>query len=138
MRSVFVYLRDTTEAEVAAFLTATYPTQPPHTWVRLASEDDAFLYIDFYYDGQSEHEPEDWQALVAAFGGEPAVALMADVSGRHPGDAEVREFVRAVLGRFSGAAKDDYTDHLWSLEEVEGGRLVEGHPFFDYAGWADD
>ncbi len=35
-------------------------------------------------------------------------------------------------------ATDDYTSHLWTREEVEGGLLIHGHAFFDYKGWHDE
>ena len=110
MRSVFVLLRETTESEVEAHLNRTYPSQR-EPWVMLVNGD-AHLYICFYRDGPSQHEPEEWANIVQQFGGEPAVSVGADVSGRHPGDEQVAEFVADLLTRFSGAAMDDYTDHL--------------------------
>jgi len=68
-------------------------------------------------------------------GGEPAVGVIADVSGRHPGDEQVAAFVSGLLARFAGAAMDEYTTHLWSLAELRGGHRVQEHPFFDYSGW---
>ena len=133
MRSVFVFLRETTESEVAAHLDRTYPSQR-EPWVMLV-DGDAYHYIDFYRAGPREHEPEDWANIVQQFGGEPAVSVGADVSGRHPGDEQAAEFVADLLTWFSGAAMDDYTDHLWSLAELRAGHRVAGHPFFDYKGW---
>ncbi|MGK4004921.1 hypothetical protein WMF31_19980 [Sorangium sp. So ce1036] len=86
-------------------------------------------------DGPREHEPEDWADIVQRFGGEPAVVVSADVSGRHRGDEQVAGFVAGLLSRFSGAAMDDDTAHLGSLDELRGGHRVQGHPFFDYNGW---
>jgi hypothetical protein len=63
------------------------------------------------------------------------VTVSAHVSGRHPGDDEVHQFVRSLLTRFRGAAQDEYTGHMWSLEEIVSGHRVEGHRFFDYRGW---
>ena len=137
MRSVIVHLRDTTEQEVAGFLQRTYPFQQGPPWIAHVAGD-ACLYIDFYRDGPSEHEPKEWAGILASFGGEPSVSVGADVSGRHPGDEQVRDFVGALLGRFGGAAQDDYTNHLWSLEEIVTGHHVQGHAFFDYLGWYAD
>lgn len=133
MRSVVVLLRDTIGSAVTAYLDAAYPEQR-EPWVVFV-EGDACLYINLYRDGPREHEPEDWAYIVQRFGGEPAACVIADVSGRHPGDEQVAGFVAGLLSRFSGAAMDDYTAHLWSLNELRGGHRVRGHPFFDYNGW---
>ena len=133
MRSVFVYLRETTEADVAAYLDRAYPAQR-EPWL-VTSAGDPCLYINFYRDAPREFEPEDWANLVQRFGGEPAVGVMADVSGRHPGDEQAFDFVTDLLSSFSGAAQDEYTVHLWSLDELRTGYHVSGHPFFDYKGW---
>jgi len=133
MRSVFVLLRETTGSEVAAHLDRTYPSQR-EPWVMLV-DGDAYLYFDFYRDGPREHEPQDWANIVQQLSGEPAVAVVGDVSGQHPGDEQAAEFVADLLTRFSGAAMDDYTHHLWSLAELREGHRVAGHPFFDYKGW---
>ncbi|WP_437540127.1 hypothetical protein WME79_41175 [Sorangium sp. So ce726] len=133
MRSVVVFLRDTIESAVTAYLDAAYPEQRD-PWVVFVAGD-ACLYINLYRDGPREDEPEDWADIVQRFGGEPAVGVIADVSGRHPGDEQVAAFVAGLLSRFSGAAMDDYTPHLWSLNELRGGHRVRGHPFFDYNGW---
>jgi hypothetical protein len=133
VRSVLVFLRDTTEAEVAAYLDGAYPSQR-EPWVA-AVDGDAFLYIHLYHDGPREHEAEEWADIICRFGGEPAVGVIADVSGRHPGDEQATGFVTGLLVRFSGAAMDEYTTHLWSLSELRAGRHIEGHPFFDYNGW---
>jgi len=136
MRSVVIFLRGTTEAEVEAFLDAAYPLQR-HPWVVLVGGDPC-LYINLYRDGPHEHEPDDWADVVRRFGGEPAVGVIADVSGRHCGDEQVHAFAAGLLTRFRGAAMDEYTTHLWSLAELHGRNQVRGHPFFDYNGWFEE
>ena len=133
MRSVFVFLRDATEAEAAGYLDRAYPAGR-EPWLVLCGEDPC-LYIDFYRDAHREYEPEEWADLVGRFGGEPVVGVVADVSGRHPGSEQTSAFVIDLLGRFSGAAMDEYSSHLWSLAELRAGHLVSGHRFFDYKGW---
>jgi hypothetical protein len=93
---------------------------------------DPYLWIDFYRDGPREFEPEDLACLVKALGAEPSISVVADVSGRHPADDQVRSFITAVRGGFQGLAQDDYTDHDWTVQEVRSGCRVQGHPFFDY------
>jgi hypothetical protein len=74
----------------------------------------------------------------AAVGGEGATAVIVHVSGRHPGDAEVRTIVVGLLTAFPGFADDDYTDHLWTLDDLKNERHVQNHPFFDYLGWHEE
>lgn len=136
MRSVFVFLRDTTETAVKSYLDSEYPEQR-EPWVEFISGDPC-LYINLYYVNPLEFEPSDWSEFIRQFGGEPTVGLMADVSGRHPGDHQVNEFVSGLLSHFSGAAMDDYTFHLWSIDELRAGQKFNGHPFFDYNGWFDE
>ncbi len=130
MRSVFVHLEDASEREVQTLLDNLYPGQR-HPWIA-ALNGDPCLYIEILdptkYAG--------WSEIAEVFGGRSfSVSVGADVSGRHPGDWEVREFVTILLRRFKGGAQDDYTDNFWSLDEILAGELKEGHPFFDYAGW---
>jgi hypothetical protein len=136
MRTVLVFLRSTTEAAVTAYLDTTYPVQR-EPWV-IFVKGDACLYIELYRDGPRENEPKEWADIMTHFGGEPAVAVIADISGRHPGDQQVNEFITGLLTEFSGAAKDEYTLHLWSLAELREGHRIQGHPFFDYNGWFEE
>jgi hypothetical protein len=101
-------------------------------------DDDTCLYIKLYHDGPREHEPDEWADILRRFGGEPAVSVIAFVSGRHAGDEQVADFVAGILTRFDGAAMDEHTTHLWSLAEIQSGHRFLGHPFFDYQGWFDE
>lgn len=131
MRSVALHLRDATYEEVASFLQHLYPMQKGPPWI-CDIAGDACLYIDVYSNAQEELGPQAWEELVAALGKEPSVSVLANISGRHSGDDQVREFVVKSLARFHGVAQDDYTDHCWTVEEILSGRVVEGHGFFDY------
>ena len=133
MRSVFVFLRDTTEAAVTAYLDAAYPEQRG-PWV-MRQREDAYLYIDIYRDGPREFESDEWADIARRFREEPAVVVIADVSGRHPGDEQTVAFVAGLLTQFAGSAMDEYTPHLWSLAQLRSGYRVGGHLFFDYNGW---
>jgi hypothetical protein len=130
VRSVFVHLRDATEHEVAVFLQRTYPFQNGPPWICDAAGDPC-LYIDFYRDRMIEFEREDLVALASALGREPATSVIADVSGRHSGDEQVRSFVTTMLRQFAGLAQDDYTEHYWTATEVLSGFQMKGHRFFD-------
>jgi hypothetical protein len=137
MRSIFVHLRDASESEVAAFLQETYPFQQGPVWISEVVGD-ACLYIDFFRPDQDGGVPSEWDDIARDFGEVPTVNVIADVSGRHPGDEQIRGLVTALLARFNGAATDGYTCHMWSLDEIVSGHRVEGHPFFDYNGWYRD
>lgn len=131
MRSVFVHLRALTEAELIPALDDAYPHQQGPQWI-CEIDGDACLYIGFYRDHAAEFEPHHLDALLGAFGGRMPVSLFADVSGRWPGDEQVRDFIHTFLTLFAGFAQDDYSEHLWSLEEILSGAEVDGHRFFDY------
>jgi hypothetical protein len=130
MRSVHVYLRETTQDVVAAVLDLAYPGQR-FPWLHLI-KDDPYLYIDFLPSNWSDIDPDHWKEFQEQFGGEPAVAVTADVSGRHPGGPQVLEFVTLLLSKFNGLANDDYTDRLWPLSEIIEKARYKGFEFFDW------
>ena len=132
MRSVFVHLRDVTEDEVAEFLQRTYPFQQGPPWICHIAGDPC-LYINFYRDHLIEMDPEDLAVLETVLGGRPAISVMADVSGRHYGDDQVRSFVSILLEEYAGVAQDEYSNHCWTAAEVLSGFQVRGHRFFDYS-----
>jgi hypothetical protein len=117
VRTIFLHLREATEEQVASFLTEAFPSQNGPPWI-LAVGDDPCLYVDFRRNWQAESEPEEIECLRAVLGGGPSVSLSADVSGRHPGDAEVRNFVSQVLSEFDGVAEDEYTEGFWTKAEI--------------------
>jgi hypothetical protein len=125
LRSVFAHLWNTTEGEVAAALDRLYPTQG-RPWV-LEVDGDACLYVDFYRDGPVEDD--EWHTRFSSRAGPPAVSVIADISGRHEGWPEVRDFVARVLGTFDGVATDDGWLHLWSRDEVQNDHVVAGRKF---------
>lgn len=135
MRSVFFLLTNCTRDEVSQWLSVVAAPNGVEEWLLPVGPGSPVLYIRFYDDLLLETEPEDVKALKTQLGGLPPVILMADVSGRVPGDAEVREFAALVLGRFQGAAWDDHTLHCWTLAEIQSDAKVDGHAFFDYEGW---
>lgn len=137
MRSVFVYLHRATEVEVAAFLQRTYPFQMGPPWIDTIGNNPC-LYINIERFEQIVTEPDEQENFVRRFGSRPSTTVMADVSGRHPGGEQVQNFLSGILTKFAGVAQDDYSRHFWTLDEICSGRLVQGHPFFDYDGWYED
>lgn len=76
-------------------------------------------------------EPDEVALLEAALGYRPTWAVRADVSGRIDGTAEVRHLATLLL-RQGGVAFDDYSEHAWTLGEIESGTAIEGLRFFDF------
>jgi hypothetical protein len=62
--------------------------------------------------------------------------VLADVSGRVPGDDEVRFLAKLLLSCFRGIAFDDFMSdtHAWTLAEINAGKRFGGLAFFDYLG----
>jgi hypothetical protein len=85
------------------------------------------LFVDFYREGPSE--VEDWDGRFQRFGGPPAVTVAANLSGRHEGSPQVREFVDELLSRFRGVAEDDFALRFWTRDEVVEDAVVDGRPF---------
>jgi hypothetical protein len=82
---------------------------------------------------------EEYEELRRAIGGAvPTAHVSVDVSGRAPGDREVRFLAQCLLEKFEGFAFDDFFSysHAWTLSEINSGALVYGLGFFDYPGWA--
>jgi hypothetical protein len=136
METIIVHLWDTNEEEVASFLQDTYPCQKGPPWID-EIEGDACLYINIYYDLFIESDPKEIAELTSFFGREPSVHVSADISSRHLGDHD-SDFARTLLKRYRGVANDEYTSHLWTLEEIDSGYLVQGHTFSDHLGWYEE
>ncbi|MFJ1540062.1 hypothetical protein ACIODS_16100 [Micromonospora chalcea] len=73
------------------------------------------------------------RALSRARGGRPSWAVHVDVSGRVDGTAEVRRLTSVLLGQ-GGVAMDDYSDHVWTAEQIAADVTVDGLRFFDFRG----
>ena len=101
------------------------PKASPAIYVHVDSTADEFapLYCDW--------EPSDVELLKAAVGHRPDWAVVCDVSGRIPGDDEIRAFVLELLAD-GGVAVDDYSDHCWTAAEIAADHVVDGLRFFDY------
>src|SRR5882724_6249983 len=117
MRSVWLHLRSASEEQVVNFLKHTYTRQKGPPWI-CDVRGDACLYIDIDREMELELEPELLAKLRKELKGGPTVSVVADVSGRHSGDKQVREFVSALLSEFEGLAEDEFTDGFWTLDEI--------------------
>jgi hypothetical protein len=133
MRSVFVYFKEGSRAEVARFLDAHYTNNGNERWICRDS-----LYIRFYDDAARECDTEELSMLRLRLGRNDVLAIAVDISGRIDGLAEAKSFCQLLLSRFRGFAMDDYSDHLWTLDEIQSDHRHQGHTFFDYRGWHEE
>ncbi len=125
MRSVIVYLKSASDDEVLDFLQSHFDSSEAPPWY-LKSGDNIILTITAYSDFNAESSVQN------ELGYSPSIAVLAEVSKRHPGDAEIHFFVSSLLNRFEGHAGDEYSNHIWTIEEIESGTEFDGHKFFDY------
>jgi hypothetical protein len=133
MRSVVLFLRDAQPDEVERVLSDVYPRQA-RPWVGLAADGESVLYIGAPVVGNHAVDDEELiAAVITALGAPPSATLFADVSWRHPGHLEVREFAELLLRQFVGVAHDDYSSDLWTLEEVLHS-TKDGRAFFHKSG----
>lgn len=103
------------------------------------SADNPVLFVsceDYAWVQKYELEEEYEELLRAIDGAVPTAHVSARVSGRVPGDPEVRFLAQCLLGKFHGFAFDDFSSysHAWTLDEINRGTLVDGLGFFDYQG----
>ena len=129
MRSVYVFARVTSE-ELGSYLDSLVPRRGAAEQWLYPDPDKKILYIQITDDLYDELEPETLEEVLAHFGGERVTCLSIDVSGRYPGEEEVKEIVSMLLRRFEGIAMDDWSEHLWTLEEIVSGRRWNGQRFF--------
>lgn len=131
MRTVLVHLSGCTDAQLASALSEMYPGRK-EPWLHMA-DDDPCLYIRILQADEAESWfPEELAPALRHFGGVVPLTVVADVSGRHDGTTQVRQLAVALLSRFKGIAEDEYSDRLWSLDEIQRDACVDGHRFFDF------
>jgi hypothetical protein len=136
MRSVFVHLVGAKREDVALRLSEFAEDVGGDEWRFPRGSASPILYIGYYDDMELEWEKKDLDVLRSSLGQLPDLIVAADISGRVPGDAEVREFVSFMLRHFRGVATDDYSSpYPWTLAEIESGARVSGLTFFDYKGY---
>lgn len=128
MRTVFAFPPGESTATIA-LLDQHFPQQR-HPWVMNGA---LYIEIDDERFGSlySDWDPEVVAALATVVGDRPGWGLRIDVSGRIDGTNDVHRLLDLLLDR-GGVAFDDYTDHAWTLQEIQSGVLVDGLRFFDF------
>ncbi|GAA4976227.1 hypothetical protein GCM10023205_49150 [Yinghuangia aomiensis] len=133
MRSVFFFPAGE-RASTVAVLDRHLPAQR-HPWYL---EDGLYIDIDDERTGClfSDWDPAEVALLDAAVGHHPTWAVQIGISGRIDGTAEIRHMAALLLAH-GGVAFDDYTEHPWTLREIESGATVDGLRFFDFRGYRE-
>lgn len=132
MRTVIFHLKDTTSQEVGQRLDEFARLNIMGEWryPREAVGADWVLNIRFYDELLNEVEEDLADDLESALGQMPDVSVSAEVSGRFSGEKEIQQLATYLLSQFQGVAWDDYTEHCWTLAEIQQQVLVEGRTFF--------
>jgi len=130
MRSVYAFPRQTSE-EAEAVLDGAGERQDLAPDLGVEWVVDGCLYARIERDGARLWD--DWaekevDRLAVQLGRLPAWGLVIDVSGRVDGRPEVVRLLRSLLEP-GGVALDDYSEHAWTLTEIESGAPGESRPF---------
>lgn len=115
---------------LAEFLSERLPDQAEPWIVPLNGR--AAVYLNIVPAEEADLGPGDFQQLSARLGGNEFIALLADVSVRNIGCAELRELITAILDRFPGLASDDVADHWWTAEEIRKPEEFGLQPFWPH------
>lgn len=141
MRSVWFSIVGPSVSEVERWLQrhGVAPVEGRAGQLTYPSGEEPVLYVscEDYQWMQKYDLQEEYDELLRAIGGAiPTVHVTAHVSGRAPGEEQVRFLARCLLDRFRGFAFDDFLSysHAWTLAEIEGGVFVDGLSFFDCQG----
>ncbi|WP_223596684.1 DUF3888 domain-containing protein [Neobacillus bataviensis] len=143
MRSVILIFEDDKQDAIIRFFDSycneSFGEWPEKQWNVLVN-DDACLYINPIFEYEDDFIPfiediEDEDSLKILKEIDNNVVLWGiDISGRHDGRKEVTELIIQLFSVESGYAIDDYTDHFWTMEEIQNKKLIKGHAFFDFKG----
>ena len=132
MRSVIVHLIETSIDRVGDTLSEFAVHNTPDQWLYPEASNPS-LYIEMFPQLTGlNYSEEEIAGLEKVLGRKPEVSVVADVSGRVPGDAEVSALIELLLTHFRGVANDEFSPHYWTLEEIRSNASFHNHRFFDY------
>lgn len=142
MQSVNVHLVGASKEEVAAQLSKIAQKGMGEHWYH-PDRQNTRLTIRFH---PGSHQPKPVNTddeFVGSLGATPDLTLYVDTGSRlNPDEVgkqieahELHHVVELLLGRFRGVARDDLTNHLWTLEEIRSGKPIAGAPFGDHDAW---
>jgi len=130
MRSVFAF-PELTPAEAETVLNETGTRQDLDPDLGAEWVVDGCLYVRIERDGDdlwADWSDKEVDRLGRQLGQLPTWGLVIDVSGGVDGRPEVTGLLRALL-KSGGVAMDDYSEHAWTLAEVEGRAPSESRLF---------
>lgn len=139
MRSIFIFLRKVKQEKIIDKLNDICENYANLQWI-LKKQDDPVLYIKFNEDNSILNDLEEGtkSRINSMLNGELEYIITIDISGRHHGEEELLLVLNKLLKSFQGFAMDDFTEQLWTIDEIIKGEKKENHKFFDYIGWYDE
>jgi hypothetical protein len=139
MRTVFVFPTTPLDDTVRRIVHLASPTQA-HPWVVNSApkrKDNPAIYVEITTTRDElaplycDWEPTETKALATAVGALPDWGVICNITGRIPGDEQIRAFVLELLAD-GGVAMDDFSEHCWTAADITEDRRVDGLAFFDY------
>lgn len=134
MHSVFVHCVQITRTEVADWLESRAVRGLREHWY-FPNRTDPVFSIRFPHEGAEFTSAENRQHVTELMGRAPDVTIQFDVGGKHPGHKELRTFLIALMGEFSGVALDDLSPHVWTLDDLKNDVHIGGFAFADHEHW---
>ena len=145
MRSILFVFEEINKNNVANFLDRhcdeSWTEGQYKQWNILKNGDPIFYIrniepIELLLNGMEEDEKQDvisQNNLLCSL-----LCCQIDISGRHEGTPEIKALLSQLFSATRGYAMDDFTNHLWSYDEIENDVSVKGHGFFDNDGWYEE
>jgi hypothetical protein len=142
MRSVNVHLVGASRDEVASQLSRIAQKGMGDHWYH-PDRQHTRLTIRFHPGTHQPQPPNTADEFVGTLGATPDLTVYLDTgsrlnpdeAGKQGGTEELHHLVEVLLGRFRGVARDDLTNHLWTLEEIRAGKAIHGAKFGDHEAW---
>lgn len=142
MRSVNVHLVGASRDEVAEQLSTIAQKGMGDHWYH-PDRQHTRCTIRFHPGAHQPQPPNTADEFVGTLGASPDLTLYVDTGSRlNPDEAgkqiaahELHDLVEKLLARFRGVARDDLTNHLWTLEEIRSKKSIHGATFGDHEAW---
>lgn len=134
MHSIFVHLLDVSRDEISDYFDAHAERGLRDHWYSPKRSDPVFT-IRFPHGNSEFRDAENRRHVVEALGREPELTVQFDAGAKHPGHKELRAFLVALFGEYSGVALDDLSPHVWTVDELKADTHVNGFAFADHESW---
>ncbi|MBK7875866.1 MAG: hypothetical protein IPJ77_08955 [Planctomycetes bacterium] len=134
MHSIFVHLLDVSRDEISDYFDAHAERGLRDHWYSPKRSDPVFT-IRFPHGNSEFRDAENRNHVAAALGRAPDLTVQFDAGAKHPGHKELRAFLVALFGEFTGVALDDLSQHVWTVDELKADTHVGGFAFADHESW---